>query len=157
MKTSTKPFKGQFRLMVLIFVLLATLMISSSVVELQQSKKELYELMAKQAHSLLESLITASQNTLRATNYLDDLARQRLLDNASLIRILYERGALNNRTLARIAAQNHIFRIHIFNNKGQTLFSSYQPEQTANERLSSPLQMLKPLFNGEADTLLIGY
>ncbi len=157
MKTSTKPFKGQFRLMVLIFVLLATLMISSSVVELQQSKKELYELMAKQAHSLLESLITASQNTLRATNYLDDLARQRLLDNASLIRILYERGALNNRTLTRIAAQNHIFRIHIFNNKGQTLFSSYQPEQTANERLSSPLQMLKPLFNGEADTLLIGY
>ncbi len=143
--------------MVLIFVLLATLMISSSVVELQQSKKELYELMAKQAHSLLESLITASQNTLRATNYLDELAKQRLLDNANLIRRLFEKGALSNRTLSRIAAQNHIFRIHIFNHKGQTLFTSYQPDPKQKGGLNKPLQMLAPLFNGEADTLLIGY
>ncbi len=156
-KTASFSYKGQTRLIILIFVLLAALMVSSSFIELRQSKKELYELMAKQAHSLLESLITASQNTLRATNYLDDLARQRLLDNANLIRILYEQGNLNNPTLTRIAEQNHIFHIHIFNNKGQTLFSSSQPERNPKENQANPLQMLTPLFNGETDTLLIGY
>ncbi len=159
MKKQTKSFsvKGQTRLILLIFVLLATLMISSSVVELQQSKKELYELMAKQAHSLLESLITASQNTLRASNYLDDLARQRLLDNANLIRQLFEQGRLTNRMLTKIASQNHILRIHIFNNKGQTLFASYRPTSKVKEDQGNPQQMLEPLFKGETDTLLIGY
>ncbi len=121
-KTASFSYKGQTRLIILIFVLLAALMVSSSLIELRQSKKELYELMAKQAHSLLESLITASQNTLRATNYLDDLARQRLLDNANLIRILYEQGNLNNPTLTRIAEQNHIVHIHLFHSLLQLFY-----------------------------------
>jgi len=99
-------------------------MISSAVIELQQSKKELLQLMTKQAHSLLESLIIASQNTLRATSNLDDMAELRLLNNASLIKRMYENNEVSNQILSEISAQNSIFRVNIFDKNGKKIIAT---------------------------------
>ncbi len=117
-KKEKMKFSGQFRYIIMIFVLIAALMISSALIELQQSKKELYQLMAKQAHSLLESLIIASKNTLRATAYLDEISEQRLLNNAALIKKMYESDRVTNQILNDINQQNNIYRINIFNKNG---------------------------------------
>ncbi len=68
------------RSIVAIFVALAVLMIASAVVELSQSKKEILHIMEEQAHSLLESILVASHNTLQTTQYLDELAREKILN-----------------------------------------------------------------------------
>lgn len=67
------------RSIVAIFLALTVLMIASAAVELFQSKKEILHIMEEQAHSLLESIIVASHNTLQTTQYLDELAREKIL------------------------------------------------------------------------------
>lgn len=156
-KKEKMKFSGQFRYIIMIFVLIAALMISSALIELQQSKKELYQLMAKQAHSLLESLIIASQNTLRATAYLDEISEQRLLNNAVLIKSIYESDRVTNQILNDISQQNNIYRINIFNKNGRKIFSSYKQEHVDIPEKHDPLRILQPIFTGEKDTLMIGY
>ena len=148
---------GQVRYILLIFILIAGLMISSAIIELQQSKKELYQLMTEQAHSLLESLITASQNTLYATNYLDDLSRQRLINYAELIRQRYEQKRLTIHFLQDITKYSDIYRIHIFDKHGKKILSSYESKHSGESERKEPLRVLEPIFKGEQDTLIIGY
>lgn len=150
-------FAGQFRFIIIIFILTAALMLASAFIELQQSKKELYQLMAEQAHSLLESLITASQNTLRATTYLDDLSEQRLLNNASMVKQLYEGGQISDAQLFDLSKKNNLQRIHIIDRKGHRRYSSHTPTPAEEHALENRLQTLSPIFEGLADTLFLGY
>jgi two-component system sensor histidine kinase HydH len=158
MITNKKPKSpGQIHFLIIIFFIIAGLMISSAVIELQQSKKELYQLMTKQSHSLLQSLIIASKNTLRAITYLDEVTNQRLLNNAVLIKSMYENNRINNVILSDICRENKIFRIHVFNKDGIRIYSSHQP--ISSEQLSgfNTQQFLQPIFNGTQDTIQIGY
>ncbi len=152
----TKPDR-QYRFIVVIFLIIATLMISSAVLELQQSKKELFQLMTKQAHSLLESLIIASQNSLHATAYLDDLTEERLLNNAGLVKRMYEKNQISNKILTELSDQNRTFRALIFDKQGNKIYSSYQEKRTEQPAKHDPRQILQPIFKGEQDTLMIGY
>ena len=148
---------SQIPFFILIFFLVAALMISSAIIELQQSKKELYQLMSKQSHSLLQSLIIASKNTLRAGTYLDDVTKQRLLNNTSLIKNMYEHDRINNNVLSDICVQNNIFRIHIFRKDGKKIYSSHQQIQLREPFVFNSQHFLKPIFSGIQDTLQIGY
>ncbi len=99
------------------FFALAFLMISSALVELNQSKKDLFFLMEEQSHTLLESIIIASQNSLLSNEFLEETSQKRLLNNAYMIKNLYEEGKVTNKLLEKISAQNDIHRINIFNNR----------------------------------------
>ncbi|MEJ2055478.1 MAG: hypothetical protein P8X42_16305, partial [Calditrichaceae bacterium] len=144
---------NQIHFTIIIFFLVAGLLISSAIIELQQSKKELYELMGKQANSLLESLIIASENTLLASNYLDQVAKQRLLNNAVFIKRMYETGQVNNTLLTEICNQNNLFRIRIYDKNGKRLFRSHSGSESGTD----PTDLLEPIFSGIRDTLEIGY
>ncbi|MCD6116769.1 GHKL domain-containing protein [bacterium] len=148
---------GQFRFIVIIFVIVAALMVSSAVIELKQSKKELYQLMTKQAHSLLESLIIASQNTLNSTTYLDKITHQRLLNNALYIKLMYERGIVTDKILSDISRKNKIYRINIFNNKGELIYSNFKRIHMFKFDGLDSQKFLNPIFSGKADTLTVGY
>jgi len=140
-----------------IFITIAALMISSAVVELSQSRKELYQLMTKQAHSLLESLIVASQNTLNSTAYLDRITHQRLLNNAYYVKVMYEKGMITNSFLSDISRKNKIFRINILNNKGELIYSSFKRRHVLKFDGLDSQKFLNPIFSGKADTLTVGY
>ena len=154
--TKKASLLNQYRNIFLIFISLASLMISSAVFELYQSKKELYRLMEEQSHSLLESIIVASQNTLLTNDYLEDLWEKRLLNNGILIKKLYESGQINNQVLKEISRENDIYRINIFNRQGQKIYSSHQPIHSGLVENYSPQQYLQPIFSGLTDTLVIG-
>ncbi len=158
MKTKIKrnTFLHKSRNILLIFISLAFLMILSAIIELYQSKKELYQLMEEQAHALLGSLIVASKNSLLTNTYLEDLWKQRLLNNGNLIKKLYENGNLSNELLKQISIENDIYRINIFNRRGQKLFSSHQQEHFGLTETNSPQKILLPIFSGTVDTLIIG-
>ncbi len=148
---------GQIHVLIIIFFIIAGLMISSAVIELQQSKKELYQLMEKQSHSLLQSVIIASKNTLRASTYLDEVTKQKLLNNAVLIKNMYETNRINNKILGDICRDNNIFRIHIFDKNGSRMYSSHQPVSSEQFTGLNAQQFLQPIFNGSQDTTHIGY
>jgi signal transduction histidine kinase len=155
-KKTKKSLIQQSRNIVLIFLSLASLMIVSALVELSQSKEELYQLMETQAHALLEALLTASKNSLLTNQYLENLAEKRLMNNGKLLRRLYNTGNISDEILEQISKDNNIFRINIFNKKGQKIFSSHQQEHFGLPEKNSPQKILQPLFTGATDTLIIG-
>lgn len=131
-------------------------MIFSALFELSQTKQELYQIMKEQTHALLESLIIASHNTLLTNEYLEDLAQKRLMNNAGLIKKLFEQGVVSNRVLKEIGRENDINRINIFNRNGVKIFSNHQQEHFDIQEKNNPAQILSPIFRGETDTLIIG-
>lgn len=151
-----KKTRLQTRHLLLIFLSVAVLMISSAIIELNQSKKELQQLMTEQSHSLLESLLIASQNILKSNELLSDSYRRRLLNNASMVKILYENGAINNRLLRKLASENQILHITIFNKSGRKIFTSYPPEEAEKSGQKQPVELLEPVFSGQSDTLILG-
>jgi PAS domain S-box-containing protein len=146
----------QYRNLILIFISLASLMIASALFELFQSKEELFELMEEQSHSLLESLLIASRNTLLTNEYLEEISEKRLLNNGNLIKKLYDKGDISDQILREISEENDIFRINIFNNEGQKIYTSHQRVHFDLPQMHSPRDYLNPIFSGQVDTLIIG-
>jgi PAS domain S-box-containing protein len=151
-----KSIVQQSRNIIIIFISLASLMIISALVELSQSKKELFQLMESQAHALLEALLTASENSLLTNQYLEDLAKKRLMNNARLIKKIYDSRKSSNNLLKQISEENDIYRINIFDHRGRKIYSSHRQEHFFDQENNSPQKMLLPLFSGQTDTLIIG-
>ncbi|MCB9257885.1 MAG: hypothetical protein H6612_00915 [Ignavibacteriales bacterium] len=112
--------------------------------------------MAEQSHSLLETTLSASNNALLSYETIDSELKVRLLNNANLVKLLYERNLLTDKLLKRIAVENNIYRINIFSIEGEKLFSSNEEIHTDLEENYSPSDYLYPIFNDEVDTLIIG-
>ena len=142
--------------LLLIFIVLAAVILTYSIIELLQSKKEMRMLMEEQSHSLLETTLAASSTALLSYEEIDKEIKNRLLNNASLIRLLFERNQLTNNLLEQIANDNKIHRINIFNNNGGKIFTNHQPEHEDLEEKFSPQDFLYPIFEGTTDTLFLG-
>jgi two-component system, NtrC family, sensor histidine kinase HydH len=158
METRSK-YKRTFiqpKILIFIFLAIAVIMIATSLIEIHQSRKELVSLMEKQAHSMLETVIIASTNTILTNEYLEDFLEERLINNAYFIRYLYERGDVTNDLLSDIAASNHIHRINIFDAGGNRVFSSHDQEHFDLTERHNPRETLAPIFEGTADVLIIG-
>ncbi len=142
--------------LLLIFLSVALLVISSAVIELAQSKDEMYELMSEQSHSLLETMLAASRNALTSSDRIEEEIKSRLLNNANLIRILFEENRISNKKLSALAEQNKIYRINIFDRSGKKLFSSQNEIHTGLQEQRNPIETLQPIFNGKTDSLFVG-
>lgn len=141
--------------LVLIFVVSAIIVISSFLIEFHQSKKEMLELMTKQSHTLLETILASSNNVLLSFERSNNSLKERLLNNASMIRILIEQDDISNNLLNQIATNNSIYRISIFNNKGNKLYSSHNQIKDY-AKPNEVEEYLKPIFDGIEDTLISG-
>ncbi len=151
--------KSQFiqpRFLALVFLVLAGIMVSSAIIELRQSRKELLELMEKQAHTLLETVHLASTNTVMTDILIEELIEERLINNAQFIRRIYEQGGISDTFLERFARENHLFRINIFRSDGKKLFSNHVSTADHPEANEKAEDILESLFKGETDTLIIG-
>lgn len=141
---------------ILIFIATAVIIISSAIIELNQSKKEMFEIMEKQSHSLLETLLASSSNAILSYDKIEDELKNRLLNNAQLIKILFEKGMISDKLIEEIARQNNLFRINIFSRQGIRIFSSQNTVHKTGTGKESPTEYLKPIFNGDKDTLILG-
>jgi len=144
------------RNLALAFVAVAILMVASALIELYNSKRELTSLMESQSKSLLRTLLIASENTLQANETLENQLYERLLNNANIIRYLYEQKTLDNAFLESFADENTIFRINIFDKQGEKLYRSHAPLHLELPENNSPAAILQPIFRGLLDTMFIG-
>lgn len=140
----------------LIFIVTAVIVVATAIIDLSGSKKEMYTLMEKQSRSLLETLLASSSNALLSNEKIEDELKTRLLNNALLIKYLYENGLVTDKLIHDIAKQNNLFRINIFNRSGKKIFSSSSEIHPGMAGKESPAEYLKPIFENEKDTLIIG-
>lgn len=141
-----------------ISAIIAVVMIVSSYIELNQSKREIYQLLYEHSSSLLQSVIISSANTLNSSFEIEDLITERLLNNARLIRKLDSLNALNKNELIKIAKRNSLYRVNVFDKKGNRILSNRipEPDHIHGEENINRYDELAPILNGEADELIIG-
>jgi PAS domain S-box-containing protein len=142
--------------LILIFTVTAIVVVSSAIIELNQSKSEMLELMEKQGHSILETVLVSSNNALVSYNKIEGEVKKRLLNNAQTIKLLEEKGLISNSLLERFAYDNNIYRINIFNLSGKKIYSSHKDVHNLKDEKENPNKYLAPIFNDEEDTLIIG-
>ncbi|MBK7631508.1 MAG: PAS domain S-box protein [Ignavibacteriales bacterium] len=151
-------FKLSPKAIISITLLIAAVMIISSYIELNQSKKEIFQLLNDHSSSLLESIIQSSKNTLNSSFEIEDLITQRLLDNARLIKKLDSYKSLNKDELIKIGTDNNLYRINIFDKYGNRVLSNRIPEpgHTHSEENVNRSKELAPILNNEVVELIIG-
>lgn len=141
-----------------ISAIIALVMVISSYVELNQSKKEIYQLLYEHSSSLLQSIIISSQNTLNSGFEIEDIITERLFDNARLIRKLDSLNALNKDELIKIANKNNLYRVNVFDKSGNRILSNRIPEpgHIHGEENINRYDELAPILKGESEELIIG-
>nr|MCU0344767.1 PAS domain S-box protein [Ignavibacterium sp.] len=151
-------FKLSPKAIISITLLIAAVMLISSYIELKQSKKEIFQLLYEHSSTLLESVIQSSMNTLNSSYEIEDLIADRLLDNARIIKRLDAEKTLSKNELIRIATENNLYRINIFDSKGNRILSNRIPEpgHIHGEENINRFEELTPILDGKVDELIIG-
>ena len=142
--------------LLIVFFGLSVVIITLVVIELLVGKQELNSLLAEQSDSYLETIIHSSQVALLSNEEIENVIVERLLNDAQLIDLLYQRGQVNDELLFSIAKKNSLNRINIFGKRGEKLFSSHPRIHENQDDNYLPLELLSPLFNNKTDTLILG-
>ncbi|MDR3610533.1 MAG: ATP-binding protein [Ignavibacteriaceae bacterium] len=113
--------------------------------------------MKNQAHSILKTILTSSKNTLDSEELLEESIKERLLNNASFIKILYEQKRISDDFLEDFAYKQNLFRINIVKPSGEHIYSNNK-NMVRGIKKGEKHQMLNlyPIFSGEKDTIIIG-
>ena len=151
-------FKLSPKAIISISILIAAVMLSSSYIELKQSKKEIFQLLFEHSSTLLESILQSSKNTLNSSFEIESLVTDRLLDNARMIKRLDAVKSLNKNELINISKENSLYRINVFDSNGDRVLTNRIPEPGHNhgEENVNRYEELKPILNNETEELIIG-
>lgn len=141
--------------LVIIFLSLLVLVIISIAVELKQTEKETFNLMINHSNSIIGTIKQSAENAIVSNRKVEYEIREGLLKNAGYIRLLYNNGKISNKLLEEISVNNNISSINIVDKAGRFLFSYYKNDNIQLDK-DNILEILSPVFNDEADTIIIG-
>jgi signal transduction histidine kinase len=154
------PFALNIRphLLITVTVAVGAVLLLSAFWELDRSRKDLSHVVHEEGLSLVEAIHQSSVNTILSTEQIEALLAERLLNNAWFIAECDSMGGLTQERLARIARQNHIFRINIFDHTGRRVLSSHVADSghAGMPPRYQPVEMIGPILRGEASQLVIG-
>lgn len=152
-------FKVKPKILIFISLVVSIVMIASAYFELSQNRKEVFHLLTETTQSLSETIAISSINALNSSKALENIIVERLLNNARLIRTLDSLNILNNDKLVKIAKRNNLFRINIFDKKGDRVFTNRViefDEHVHTEENVNRYKEVKPILKGETTELIIG-
>ena len=152
------PVNIQPQYIIAITLAVAVVMVGSAIIELRQSRAELYHVMEEEALPLVETIDRSSANNLLSMERIENLLVERLLNNAMFIARLDSMSTLSGNDLTEFAGANHIFRINIFDRHGNKVLSNHIAEESHAQlpEKHTPRDFLEPILNGETDQLVIG-
>ncbi len=153
-----RKFKLNPSIIIAISLTIGIVMITSAYYELKQSKDEVFHLLYEQASSLVETISLSSINTLNSSYEIEGLVSERLLDNARLIKRLDSLKSLTQKKLIEIGKQNSLFRINIFDKKGNRVLSNRIPtkDHIHPEGIVNRYDEIEPILTGKTDEMIIG-
>ena len=146
-------FLSQLRLryVVLLTLLFALVLFLVAFFSIQKSKSNMLKVMEKEGEALIESLILASQNTVKANGLIEELLEERLSDIAKLVDQMDKSGVLTDSKLAELVTKNSLFRIELLDEQRKILKTS-QPEEKGifEDTANFPIAELERVLQGES-------
>ncbi|HEX9913181.1 MAG TPA: ATP-binding protein [candidate division Zixibacteria bacterium] len=118
----------RLRYVILLTLLFALLLFLTAFFSIEKSKSNMLKVMEKEGKALLESLVLASQNTVKANSLLEELVTERLLDVAKLVDQMDKDGILTNSKLEELVRRNSLSRIDLLD-INRKIFKSSHPEE----------------------------
>jgi PAS domain S-box-containing protein len=139
-------------------VVISLIMIVSSYIEFSENKHEIYHLLDEHANSIIFSLDKSSVNSVIADREMENILTGHLLGVAYNVARLDSISKLSHELLVKIAEENEIYRINVFNSNGIKDFSNYIPEgEHRNESGKySPNDFIDSILNGKKQEIIIG-
>ena len=135
----------------LLFVVLALVLGAFALYGLRQAQQSTLETLERGARSLAEAVSRAEENVLRAEGDMEELVEERLLDNARLLAELGLAQVLSDTLLARIAEDNALDQVDVFDAAGRPVASSGVVDAA---ELAEWQRELEPLLVGLEEALL---
>jgi two-component system sensor histidine kinase HydH len=147
----------RIRYVVILTLLLALILFLTSFFGIRKNKSNMLKVMEREGTALLESLILASQNTVRANALVEELVGERLRDIANLVNQMEEDGVLNNAKLENTAEENDVLRIDILDQKANVVFSSHPQDETIYlDSTDSVISYIKDFLEGNDKEMVFG-
>jgi PAS domain S-box-containing protein len=142
-----------------ISAIIGIVMIISAVVELNQSKGEIFHLLSEQSSSLIETVSRSSINALNSGYEIEDLITERLFNNSFMIRNLDSLNLLTGKKLIDIGREYDLYRVNIFDKEGNKVLSSRvpEPDHIHGDVHINRYEELKPILTGKENKIVIGF
>jgi two-component system sensor histidine kinase HydH len=112
------------RMFLLIGLCLAVLFLTIVVIGIRENRANVIRMMKNEARALMESVISASSNTLSATDMVDRLVLDNLSDIATIVGRSFESGDLTAAEIARVCQSTGINRMDVIDSNGIVAVSS---------------------------------
>ena len=114
----------RLRYVVLLTLFFAIILFLVAFFSIEKSKSNMLKVMEKGGEALLESLVLASQNTVKANGLIQELLEERLLDIAKLVDQMDKSGVLTDSKLAELVTKNSLYRIELLDKQRKILKTS---------------------------------
>jgi len=137
---------------------ISLIMIVSSYIEFSENKHEIYHLLDEHANSIIFSLDKSSVNSVIADREMENILTGHLLGVAYNVSRLDSISYLSHELLVKIAEENEIYRINVFNSNGIKEFSNYIPEGEHKNEFGkySPHDFIDSVLIGKKQEVIIG-
>ncbi|MCK4404420.1 MAG: PAS domain S-box protein [candidate division Zixibacteria bacterium] len=155
----TTRFLANIRLkyVVIITLLLALILFLIALFGIQKSKSNMLMVMEKEGIALLESLILASQNAVRANALVEELVGERLRDIADLVNQMEKDGRVNNSKLESLVKKGNLSRIDIMDHQMNLKYSSNPLDKDIYEdSTTSVIPSVTSILEGEEEEVAFG-
>ncbi len=141
----------RLRYVVLLTLLFAVVLFLVAFFSIEKSKSNMLKVMEKEGEALLESLVLASQNTVKANGLIEKLLEERLSDIAKLVDQMDKSGVLTDSKLAELVTKNSLFRIELLDKQRKILKTSQPGEKGIFEDTANfPIAELEGVLQGES-------
>ncbi|MCE1166223.1 MAG: ATP-binding protein [Bacteroidetes bacterium] len=142
---------------IFISVVLVILMILSSVYEYNKSKNEIYAILEEYSTSMIQTASMSSANSIISDREMESLLAQHLLSAAKNTARVDSLGLLNNDVLIKLAQENDVFRINVFDKNGSRVMTNNPGDIHSKENQKySPVDYIQPILKGEKNEIVIG-
>ncbi len=143
---------------IFISVTLILIIIASTIYEYNANKNEIYHLLNEYSSSILHVVSKSSESSIFSDSEMESLLAQHLLGIAKNISRLDSLNLINDDVLIQIANENEVYRINVFNQNKERVFSNAGLDTSHQFKKGkySPDQYLAPLYEGKETEIIIG-
>lgn len=143
---------------IIISVVLVVIIIVSTIYEYNSNKNEIYHLLGEYASSMLHVVSKSSENSIVSDSEMENLLAQHLLGVARNVARLDSLNLISDNLLIKVADENEVFRINVFNQNKERAFSNAISDagHQGIKGKYSPESYLNPLYEGKEKEIVIG-
>lgn len=145
------------RYVIIISSVLVLIMIASTFYEYNLNKKEIYRILNEYANSMIHTVSMSSANSIISDREMESLLAQHLLSAAKNTARVDSLGYLSNDALTRLAEENDVFRINVFDKGGNRVMSSnIHDVHTGARQKYAQIDYIDPILEGSKREMIIG-